>query len=112
MPAQYRPAVFAAVAMASVIPTKHYLVRQESPFYLLELARVGDIRIPAGQHARNLRLQSHNALFHGRIESVQLRDLMKRTTKGALMLSRRNLLVMQSFQCIDKRSRIVARRIL
>ena len=32
MPAQYRPAVFAAFVMASVIPTKHYLVRQESPF--------------------------------------------------------------------------------
>src|SRR5690349_6533650 len=107
MPAQYRRAVYAALAMARVIPTKRYLVRQDSPFYLLELARVGDIRIPAGQHARNLRLQSHNALFHGRIEGVGLRDLMKRPTKGALKLSRRNLLVMESFQCIDKRSRIV-----
>ena len=112
MPAQYRTAVFAAFAMAGVIPTKHYLIRQESPFYLLELARVGDICIPAGQHSRNQRLQSHDALFHGRIESERLRNLMKRTTKGALVLSRRNLLVMQSFQCIDKRSRIVARRIL
>src|SRR5215469_18583398 len=109
MPAQYGPAIFAAFAMARVIPMKHYLIRQESPFYLLELARVGDIRIPARQHARNLRLQSHNALFHGRIEGVRLGDLMKRTTKGALMLSRRNLLVMESFQRIDKRSRIVAR---